>query len=128
MFPIKVTPSYSDAKQHLLSGALQDLAIMDEGWEADDTHNTSCCQLVTNIASRCTRLKTLAISFGQSCMSSDHAGDAFPAAVSRLTALESLALQGLVLSVRDLPCDIHVCSICNSAQAPCTHPCTASLG
>jgi hypothetical protein len=71
---------------------------MDQGWK--QSRHTSCCQLIVNIASCCTRLKTLAVNFGLSYMASDRADEAFPAAVSRLTALESLALQHLVLQVR----------------------------
>lgn len=54
-------------------------------------------------------------------MSSEHAGEAFPAAVSRLTALESLALQHLVLLVRICSCTVHDCSIRYSVHRCANH-------
>lgn len=114
---------WTDAKQPhystlLLGGApLQDLAIKDEGW--DQSRHTSSCQLIVNIASCCTRLKTLAVNFGLSYMASEHASEAFPAAVSRLTALESLALQHLVLLVRSaLTCATRECKIDTCTSIP----------
>lgn len=72
--------------------------MVDDGCDTT-THHISSCQLIVNIASWCTRLRTLAFK-GKVLRSRHNDGDAFPSAVSRLTALESLALHNLKLLVR----------------------------
>jgi hypothetical protein len=89
---------YLQIQRMHVGSCMQDLAIVDDGWDTT-THHISSCQLIVNIASWCTRLRTLAFK-GKVLRSRDNDGDAFPSAVSRLTALQSLALHNLKLLVR----------------------------
>ena len=96
---VKATPSIAITPQRMHVGSyMQDLAIVDEGWGTEPGYITSC-QLIVNIASWCTRLRTLAFN-GNVLRTRHNDGEAFPSAVSRLTALESLALHNLNLLVR----------------------------
>lgn len=90
-------------RHYMLGGVSQDLAISHGGYV--DTRDITPCQLVVNIACWCSRLKTLALRANNCAF---HPANGFPSAVSCLTALESLALHNLSLSVRHC----HVTRVC----------------
>ena len=82
-------------------------------------------ELVTALASSCPQLKTLAVGMQSSRTSGTSPVSTFPVAVSRLTALESLALQYVQLLVcnrcQDISAPSNVSAQCATAYMACLY-------